>query len=83
MVKCKIPVNKSGKHYEELVIVSHKEMLTIAKYDGDERIEVKTKDIPRLIDALIFIDTQENKFVQIRKKINSQNETPLAQIKNK
>ena len=62
MVKCKIPVNKSGKHYEELVIVSHKEMLTIAKYDGDERIEVKTKDIPRLIDALIFIDTQENKF---------------------
>ena len=58
MVKCKVPVNKT----EELVFVSHKKMVTIAKYDGDERIEVKTLDIPRLIDALIFIDTQENKF---------------------
>ena len=64
MVKCKIPVNRSGKHVEELVFVSHEKMLTIAKYDGDERIEVKTKDIPRLIDALIFIDTQENKFAE-------------------
>ena len=64
MVKCKIPVNRSGKHVEELVFVSHKKMLTIAKYDGDERIEIKTKDIPRLIDALIFIDTQENKFAE-------------------
>ena len=62
MVKCKIPVNKSGKHYEELVFVSHKKKLTIAKYDSDESIEVKTLDVPRIIDALIFIDTQENKF---------------------
>ena len=62
MVKCKIPVNRSGKHVEELVFVSHKKKLTIAKYDGDESIEVKTLDVPRIIDALIFIDTQENKF---------------------
>ena len=44
------------------VFVSHKKKLTIAKYDGDESIEVKTLDVPRIIDALIFIDTQENKF---------------------
>ena len=56
MVKCKIPVNKSGKHYEELVIVSHKEMLTIAKYDGDERIEVQLKDIDPVITTLMFLD---------------------------
>ena len=56
MVKCKIPVNKSGKHYEELVIVSHKEMLTIAKYDGDERIEVQLKDIDPIINTLMFLD---------------------------
>ena len=62
MVKCKIPVNRSGKHVEELVFVSHKKKLIIAKYDSDESIEVKTLDVPRIIDALIFIDTQENKF---------------------
>ena len=64
MVKCKIPVNRSGKHVEELVFVSHKKKLIIAKYDSDESIEVKTLDVPRIIDALIFIDTQENKFAE-------------------
>ena len=56
MVKCKIPVNKSGKHYEELVIVSHKKMVTIAKYDGDERIEVQLKDIDPVINTLMFLE---------------------------
>ena len=52
MVKCKIPVNKT----EELVIVSHKKMVTIAKYDGDERIEVQLKDIDPVITTLMFLD---------------------------
>ena len=56
MVKCKIPVNRSGKHVEELVFVSHKKMLTIAKYDGDERIEVQLKDIDPVITTLMFLD---------------------------
>ena len=56
MVKCKIPVNKSGKHNEELVLVSHKKKLTIAKYDGDERIEVQLKDIDPIINTLMFLE---------------------------
>ena len=52
MVKCKVPVNKT----EELVFVSHKKMLTIAKYDGDERIEVQLKDIDPVITTLMFLD---------------------------
>ena len=52
MVKCKIPVNKT----EELVIVSHKKMVTIAKYDGDERIEVQLKDIDPIINTLMFLE---------------------------
>ncbi|SVB47670.1 uncharacterized protein METZ01_LOCUS200524 [marine metagenome] len=52
MVKCKIPVNKT----EELVIVSHKKMVTIAKYDGDERIEVQLKDIDPVINTLMFLE---------------------------
>ena len=58
MVKCKIPVNKT----EELVIVSNEGMLNIEKYKGEQRIEIPLKDIDRLIDALIFINAQENKF---------------------
>ena len=58
MVKCKIPVNKT----EELVIVSNEDMLNIEKYKGEQRIEIPLKDIDRLIDALIFINAQENKF---------------------
>ena len=56
MVKCKIPVNRSGKHVEELVFVSHKKKLTIAKYDGDERIEVQLKDIDPVINTLMFLE---------------------------
>ena len=52
MVKCKVPVNKT----EELVIVSHKKMVTIAKYDGDERIEVQLKDIDPIINTLMFLE---------------------------
>jgi len=52
MVKCKVPVNKT----EELVIVSHKKMVTIAKYDGDERIEVQLKDIDPVINTLMFLE---------------------------
>ena len=58
MIKLKVPVNKT----EELVFISHKDMVNIEKYEGDQRIEIPLKDIPRVIDALIFIDTQENKF---------------------
>ena len=58
MIKLKIPVNKT----EELVIVSHKDTVNIEKYKGDQRVEVPLKDIPRIIDALIFVDTQENKY---------------------
>ena len=52
MVKCKIPVNKT----EELVIVSHKGILNIEKYKGDQRIEVRLKDILTIWDTLNFIE---------------------------
>ena len=58
MVKCKIPVNKT----EELVIVSNEDIVNIEKYEGDQRVEFPLRDLGRVIDALIFIDTQENKF---------------------
>ena len=60
MIKLKIPVNKT----EELVIISHEDTVNIEKYEGDQRVEVPLKDIPRIIDALIFVDGQENKYPQ-------------------
>jgi len=58
MIKLKIPVNKT----EELVFVSNDGMVNIEKYKGEQRVEIPLRDMPRVIDALIFIDTQENKF---------------------
>ena len=55
MIKLKIPVNKT----EELVIVSHKGMLNIEKYKGDERIEVRLKDNLAIIETLIYFQTVE------------------------
>jgi len=52
MIKLKIPVNKT----EELVIVSHKGILNIEKYKGDQRIEVRLKDILTIWDTLKFIE---------------------------
>ena len=60
MVKCKIPVNKT----EEIVIVSNEDIVNIEKYEGDQRVEFPLRDLARVIDALIFIDTQENKFLK-------------------
>ena len=59
MVKCKVPVNKT----EELVFVlQHEGMLNIEKYESDQRIEVREKDLPRIIDSFIFVNEQENKY---------------------
>ena len=55
MIKLKIPVNKT----EELVIVSHKGMLNIEKYKGDQRIEVRLKDNLAIIETLIYFQTVE------------------------
>ena len=52
MIKLKIPVNKT----EELVIVSHKGMLNIEKYEGDQRIEVRLKDNQAIINTLVFLE---------------------------
>ena len=55
MIKLKIPVNKT----EELVIVSHKGILNIEKYEGDQRIEVRLKDNLAIIETLIYFQTVE------------------------
>jgi membrane peptidoglycan carboxypeptidase len=57
MIKLKIPVNKT----EELVFVSNQGMVNIEKYEGDQRIEIPLKEIPKFVDALLFIEHQENK----------------------
>ena len=59
MIKLKIPVNKTT---EELVFVSNDGMVNIEKYKGDQRIEIPLKEIPKFVDALLFIEHQENKF---------------------
>ena len=59
MIKLKIPVNKTT---EELVFVSNDGMVNIEKYEGEQRVEIPLRDIPRVIDALIFVDGQENKY---------------------
>ena len=58
LIKLKIPVNKT----EELVFVSNDGMVNIEKYEGDQRIEIPLKEIPKFVDALLFIEHQENKF---------------------
>jgi len=55
MIKLKIPVNKT----EELVIISHKGILNIEKYEGDQRIEVRLKDNLAIIETLIYFQTVE------------------------
>ena len=52
MIKLKIPVNKT----EELVIISHKGILNIEKYEGDQRIEVRLKDNQAIINSLVFLE---------------------------
>jgi len=59
MIKLKIPVNKTT---EELVFVSNDGMVNIEKYKGNQRIEIPLKEIPKFVDALLFIEHQENKF---------------------
>ena len=59
MIKLKIPINKTT---EELVFVSNDGMVNIEKYEGEQRVEIPLRDIPRVIDALIFVDGQENKY---------------------
>jgi hypothetical protein len=39
-------------------------MVNLEKYNAEQRVEIPLRDMPRVIDALIFIDTQENKFPQ-------------------
>jgi hypothetical protein len=46
------------------VIVSNEDIVNIEKYEGDQRVEFPLRDLARVIDALIFIDTQENKFLK-------------------
>ena len=36
--------------------------MNIEKYESDQRIEVREKDLPRIIDSLIFVNEQENKY---------------------
>jgi len=52
MIKLKIPINKT----EELVFVSHKGMLNIEKYKGDQRIEVQLEDIKAIIDTMYYLE---------------------------
>ena len=60
-IKVELPVNKT----EDLVfILQHEGMLSIKKVGDSQGIEIREKDIPRLIDALIFVDTQEHKFLK-------------------
>tara|TARA_Y100001951_G_scaffold44496_1_gene35189 strand:- start:627 stop:893 length:267 start_codon:yes stop_codon:yes gene_type:complete len=55
----------TGYGHNDLVIVCDNEgIVTISYFDSPEHLLVSVKDIPRIIDALIFIDTQENKFVR-------------------
>ena len=59
-IKVELPVNKT----EDLVfILQHEGMLSIKKVGDSQGIEIREKDIPRLVDALIFVDTQEHKFL--------------------
>ena len=60
-IKVELPVNKT----EDLVfILQHEGMLSIKKVGDSQGIEIREKDIPRLVDALIFVDTQEHKFLK-------------------
>ena len=60
-IKVELPVNKT----EDLVfILQHEGMLSIKKVGDSQGIEIREKDIPRVVDALIFVDTQENKYLK-------------------
>jgi len=57
-IKVELPVNKT----EDLVfILQHEGMLNIKKAGDSQGIEIREKEIRRIIETLIFIDTQENK----------------------
>ena len=57
-IKVELPVNKT----EDLVfILQHEGMLNIKKVGDSQGIEIREKEIRRIIETLIFIDTQENK----------------------
>jgi len=53
MVQLKIPINK----IEELVIASHKGMLNIEKFEGDQKVEARLKDIEAIIDTLLYLNS--------------------------
>ena len=58
-IKAELPVNKT----EDLVfILEHDGMLNIKKFGDSQAIEIREKDIPRVADALIFVDHQEHKY---------------------
>ena len=58
-IKAELPVNKT----EDLVfILEHDGMLNIKKFGDSQTIEIREKDIPRVADALIFVDHQEHKY---------------------
>ena len=58
-IKVELPVNKT----EDLVfILEHDGMLNIKKFGDSQAIEIREKDIPRVADALIFVDHQEHKY---------------------
>jgi len=57
-IKVELPVNKT----EDLVfILQHEGMLNIKKAGDSQGIEIREKEIRRIIETLIFIDTQEYK----------------------
>ena len=60
-IKVELPVNKT----EDLVfILQPEDMLSIKKVGDSQGIEIRGKDIPRVVDTLIFVDTQEHKFLK-------------------
>ena len=65
-------LTKYGK--DDLVVVcTDDEIVTMEYFDSAEHLEFSLKDLPRIIDVLIFVDTQENKFPKPKKIKGEQN----------
>ena len=60
-------LTKYGKN-DLIVVCTNEEIVTMEYFDSSEHLEFSLKDLPRLIDVLIFIDTQENKFPKPKEK---------------
>ena len=61
-------LTKYGKN-DLIVVCTDEEIVTMEYFDSTEHLEFSLKDLPRIIDVLIFIDTQENKFLKPKEKI--------------